>query len=883
MIILSLIVAGLMLYTGNKIYETPSYPLTYNVLNAVTGGGIFYLIILIIYSGELIHKDRTVRFNLISDSLPYSTAAGMISKLLTLFVLAVVLTVVMFCMGVLWQLANGFYDIHPIFYLGYLSYFLWSMIAMVIFLFSVHSFIKNKFLGHAVAVVFLIGPGIISLITKFQHNLIALGEGPTFQLSDLSGFVPTFWPSMLFQGYWFLFGAIIFLIAYLFWRRGTDSGWAYLKAVSGQRSKDPEFRSATAITIIGFLGLGSFLYYNTNVLNDFVTEKTIKADRIYYEKMYKRYEELSVPRFIHADLDVNIYNAQRKLTMTIKAKVVNDSEDVIDSIFYIDNPAYSTFKWNGKSLKNDVVSRKLYLGDAANNFIVSALPEKMMPGDTVNIEYYTESQVKGIPHDDNNYDVLKNNAFFSFGLNQILGYKEEYEWSVDKDRKENGLEIKKSERPLSSDTTARMKTFLGSSGMITLNTRVSTDPGLTAVVPGILTEKGEQNGRPYFVFEMKKPMMDYFCITAGKYHISSEYYTLGQDSIQLELYHHPSHDYNLSSFFSGLKDGLNYYQKAYGPYPHKEIRIIEFPRYSTFAQSFAMTIPFSESFGWVADLRDTLNFDYAYYVTAHELAHQWWGHQLVPADVQGGNLLSESLSEYSAIMVSEKRFGRERIGKYLKINLDEYLSGRRFGRLEETAYVNSQASYQDYKKGAVVFYGMRHYIGEEWVNSHLKQFLQKNYMLNQGPYPAGIDLYQQLKADCPDSLSYLLEDYWEHLCLYDLEVKECKASFDKTGNQYNVELVVKADKKYYNGKGDELPDVRPMDDLIEIVVYGEPVGKRDSNEDLPVIYRKMHRLKKGGHTINVKVDKKPFKAGIDPFYILIDREPENNIKAVRIK
>jgi len=101
-------------------------------------------------------------------------------------------------------------------------------------------------------------------------------------------------------------------------------------------------------------------------------------------------------------------------------------------------------------------------------------------------------------------------------------------------------------------------------------------------------------------------------------------------------------------------------------------------------------------------------------------------------------------------------------------------------------------------------------------------------------------------------------------------------------NQYNVEIAVEADKKYFTGKGDELPEVRPMDDLIEIVVYGEPVGKRDKNEDLPVIYRKMYRLKKGEHRISVKVNQKPFKAGIDPFYILIDREPENNIKTIMI-
>jgi hypothetical protein len=309
--------------------------------------------------------------------------------------------------------------------------------------------------------------------------------------------------------------------------------------------------------------------------------------------------------------------------------------------------------------------------------------------------------------------------------------------------------------------------------------------------------------------------------------------------------------------------------------------MLEFPRYSTFAQSFSQTIPFSESFGWVADLRDSLHFDYAYYVTAHEMAHQWWGHQLIPAQVQGGNLLSESLSEYSAIMVAEKRFGRERIGRFLRENLNNYLQGRSNDRFPETPYVYSQTGHQDYNKGAVIFYAMRHYMGEVWVNRHLKQFLEANKNQRVGPYPAGIDLYNQLKVACPDSLRYLLSDFWEHLCLYDLEAREVKAS-RATSDTWNVTMNLKADKIYYDGKGKKTDPVHPMDDLVEVVVFGAPIGERNRVEELPVIYRQTHRLKAGDHVLSIQVNKKPYKAGMDPYNILIDRKPENNVTTVQI-
>ena len=51
--------------------------------------------------------------------------------------------------------------------------------------------------------------------------------------------------------------------------------------------------------------------------------------------------------------------------------------------------------------------------------------------------------------------------------------------------------------------------------------------------------------------------------------------------------------------------------------------------------------------------------DFAYFVTAHELAHQWWAHQVIGGNGQGSTMFSEGLAEYSALTVMEKRYGRE--------------------------------------------------------------------------------------------------------------------------------------------------------------------------------------------------------------------------------
>jgi hypothetical protein len=54
---------------------------------------------------------------------------------------------------------------------------------------------------------------------------------------------------------------------------------------------------------------------------------------------------------------------------------------------------------------------------------------------------------------------------------------------------------------------------------------------------------------------------------------------------------------------ASVEKSLAYYTKNFGPYYHKQCRIIEFPRYASFAQAFPGTMPYSEGIGFIADLR----------------------------------------------------------------------------------------------------------------------------------------------------------------------------------------------------------------------------------------------------------------------------------------
>src|SRR5690606_34937086 len=120
-----------------------------------------------------------------------------------------------------------------------------------------------------------------------------------------------------------------------------------------------------------------------------------------------------------------------------------------------------------------------------------------------------------------------------------------------------------------------------------------------------------------------------------------------------------------------------YFTSHFGPYYHKQCRIIEFPRFSGFAQAFPGTMPYSESIGFVQDFKpEEDDIDMMFYVAAHEIGHQWWAHQECGAAMQGAEMTTETFAQYSAIMVMEKEYGRDQMRKFMKYEMDKYLRGR---------------------------------------------------------------------------------------------------------------------------------------------------------------------------------------------------------------
>jgi len=348
------------------------------------------------------------------------------------------------------------------------------------------------------------------------------------------------------------------------------------------------------------------------------------------------------------------------------------------------------------------------------------------------------------------------------------------------------------------------------------------------------------------------------------------------DGVELVVFHDPDHDRNVPRMLDGLAASLDYFQANFSPFQFRQARIVEFPDYAGFAQSYPNTFAWSEGLGFIADLSDETKIDYVTYVGAHEFAHQWWAHQVVGSDQQGATALSETLAQYSALMVMEKLYGREQIRRFLKDELDGYLSARGMERLEELPLMRVEnQQYIHYQKGGLVMYLLRDQIGEEAVNRALRRLLAQ-YAFKGAPWPRSLDLVAALRAEAPADKQALITDLFEKITLYDVKTTGATATRRADG-RWDVAVTVEARKLYADGQGEETE--APLTETFDIGLFTAEPGK-GVFDDEDVILVERRPIRSGTQTLRFVVDREPRFAGADPFNKWIDRNSNDNVRAV---
>lgn len=846
--------------TTGDIYGTPTYPVTYQMLDLV--GGTFQLFILIIitfYSGELVWRERDARTNELVDVLPLPSWTLYLSKLFALFLVMVVLNVVVMIAGMAIQLAKGYTHLEPLLYiqelfgLNLIGYWLLCVLAIV-----VQTLVNNKYIGFFVMVLYYLWTAFMSQ-AGFEHHLYQYDSDPGFTYSDMNRFghflAPIFW----FDGYWVAFAVLLTVLGYLFFARGLATEWKWRSYLAHRRFGAPQ-RLITGVALAVFTAIGGFIFYNTNVLNTYRPRKKTELFQVRYEREYKKYLAIPQPRITSVRFNADIHPQQRKIAFTGHYDIANKTANPIDTILVSVQEGLTHYR-----LKFDPPA-KMIDEQRPMSLAVYRLERPLAPGSTGSLDFEVDYDPHGFPNDEAPTFVVYNGTFVNSEMLPQFGYQEGEELSDDATRRKYGLAPKPRMADL-NDMAARQNTYISNdSDWVPFETVISTDPDQIAIAPGELTREWIENSRHYFEYRTLRPVLNFFSVLSARYSVVRDRW----NDVDLGIYYQPGHEYNLDKMMKGMKASLAYCTSNFSPYQNKTLRIMEFPRYQSFAQSFPASIPYSESIGFIArvDPASDEDVDYPYYVTAHEVAHQWWAHQVIGGNVQGATMLSESLAQYTALMVMKREVGASQMRRFLKYEMDRYLIGRATERKKELPLerVENQA-YIHYNKASVIFYALQDYVGEDKLNAVLHDYVQA-VAFQSPPYTNSLELIDRIRKIVPPEFAYIIPDMFESITLY--ENRALSATYrQRPDGKYEVNLKVAAKKVQASELGDEKD--MPLADWIDI-------GVLDS--DGKALYMTRHKIEKPETEFIIVVDRVPAKAGIDPWNKLVDRKPDDNVVAV---
>ncbi|GGG33290.1 M1 family aminopeptidase [Bizionia arctica] len=852
---------------GFEYFGLQSYPLTYKLMDSINNNtNIFTIIILIFFSGELIWRDRDYKINEVVDATAHTSFISLSAKALSLVCITTILNLFFILIGVIYQLLHGFTRLElDIYLLDFLYknlplYMVYGGIMITIQVLS-----SNKYIGYFISVLVLLVWDIILSILDVSSNMLSIAGGASIMYSDMNAFGPGLTSKLWFNLYWILIAVLGLLIAGALWNRGSKSSiWSRIQTAKKEVPKS--YRGFIALTFIIWLGVASFVYYNTQILNPYRSSDTTEQLMADFEKKYNKYKNVVHPKVIDAKYYIDIFPNKRDIYVKADLTLTNESNHAIDSLHFFNNEGWDT--------KLNIPNAKPVYKDTTYLYTIYKLSPALQPGDTIVMKVDNKYITKGFENGMGQTMIVKNGTFFNNGeVLPTMGYNESYELSDKNTRKKYGLEPKERTPKLTaelSDLHNRNYLTNGQSDFINVETFISTVKEQTAIAPGSLIKKWEENSRNYYHYKTDTPSLNFYSFMSADYQIKKRKWK----DIDIEVYYDEKHPENVDMMLDAVERSLAYYTENFGPYFHKQCRIIEFPRYASFAQAFPGTMPYSEAIGFVVNLEDETENNVVDAVIAHEMGHQWWAHQVIGANMQGGTMMSEAFSEYSSLMTLKGITKNPmKMREFLKYNHDRYLRGRSTETEKELPlYQVENQGYIHYGKGSVILYALQDYIGEENVNLAMKNFLEE-YRYKKPPYPTSLDFIRHLEPQVPDSLQYLVTDWFKEITLYDNRLKEANYKILDNG-KYEVTLEIESSKIKSDSLGVET--ITPINDWIDIGFF------MDTDEE-KLYHQKRVKFNKQETFITVQLDSLPVKAAIDPRHILIDRVYSDNIKSLSLK
>ena len=214
--------AALTIILSNTILETPTLPVTWQIL--LFGSvlvGLFINLLTFLYTGMILQRDHTTGMASLIHSTPTKTWVIFGAKLGAISLMQIILLSTIIIMGIIIQSVQGYYNfeiglyIKELYGIQFIGLFIWSLLAL-----SIHTVFKNYFIGFFILLLVSIGQNFLGSV-GIEQMMFKFNQASPTPYSDMNGyghFLPEYF---IYRIYWLALGVALFISAYWIFPRGS--------------------------------------------------------------------------------------------------------------------------------------------------------------------------------------------------------------------------------------------------------------------------------------------------------------------------------------------------------------------------------------------------------------------------------------------------------------------------------------------------------------------------------------------------------------------------------------------------------------------------------------------------------------------------------------
>lgn len=797
------------------------------------------------HAGELVWRDRACGFAEASDAYPVAAGTRFAAASLVLLMMVVTLQGVGGVTGYVWHAAHGLASLHGSGYaralvMDSVPYAFFGILALCLQLLANH-----RYLGYALCASWLLFTEVWLARMGWNFPAWVFGHLPTPTYSDLSGAWPSAKAALAYMGYWLIGGAALVALTLATVAR---SGHVNLR----DRIRDARTRLSgphgafSAIALAVFVFMGVLIQTSDHEGGEGFSSSQAAA----YERKYAAYAAKPQLRIVAISLAADLSKADGWLRVHAHYQLANHGSAPVDEVAVQFPPGFI--------VRNvSLPAHRDVLNDGDLRFVVYRLERPVRPGEKVDFDATLTHRDPPLADSYQEVWLTSGRPFIGASLLPRIGYQPDLALLDADERARQGLPVRDSTvLPMVANNLAS-----SDSDWIAYEATLSTDDSQLALTSGRRVESWRSAGRTYFRYVADVPMLNMPPLIFGDYATKS----YKQDGTSITVFYDPEHAWNVDRLLKAAQDALATFGRYYAHYPRANLNLVEATA-GIPPQSFPGLVVLPEDHIFSAAPAGAAGIDSAYLIVTHEIAHQWWGHQVISAATPGADLLTESLAEYSALRLYGETHPRNGENALLDELQRRYLIGHATNTRKEVPLIHvTEQPYVAYDKGPLALHALEAESCKSLPQSLREFFIA--YRFAPAPYPTAENLLAEIATNCDRGASELIDEWFRAVVLYDARLESPRATRMLDG-RYRVTFSIRASRFTVDGTGRESVGRAVLPP--EVAIYGKP-GVSGIRK---LVYQGAPEAEPGSRRYEVLVDERPYRIQLDPRHLWLNRASE---------